>query len=250
MVSFSISLAQSATTLCGYYAALRALPWYSQILVTSLLGIISTIAVPLVVFALYYPYWIYLRPRYFSPFRHLPGPPVSEGHWFWGEAVQLINKEYGTYQTEWNRRFGGQPGQPGFIKTVGPIGMERLIVFSPTALRQIMNDYQYTKPPFATRILSQITGHGLLTVEYDVHKKMRRDLNPAFATKYLAAQYEECAPALAAMCDEFNRLIGDKDAEVVNAYDVVTRALLDIICVTAFGYEVSGGAFILNDDTS
>lgn len=236
MVSFS--LAQSATALCGYYAALRALPWYYQILATSLVTLSSAIVVPLVVFALYYPYWIYLRPRYFSPFRHLPGPPVSEGHWFWGEAIQLINKEYGTYQTEWNHRFGGQPGQPGFIKTVGPAGLERLIVFSPTALRQIMNDYQYTKPPFATRILSQITGHGLLTVEYDVHKKMRRDLNPAFATKYLAMQYEECAPALSAMCEEFDRLIGDKDAEVVNAYDVVTRALLDIICLTAFGYEV------------
>lgn len=185
----------------------------------------------------YYKAQIY--PRYFSPLRNIPGPPLSAKHWLIGQLPHLAGGEAGEpghLHAEWLRKYGDERQ---VLRTVGPFGWERLYFFSPTALRTIMTDYSFIKPSVYRRLLTMVTGPGLLTVEDDAHRKMRRALNPAFATKYLAMQYEEYVPLLQNLVDFIDNEIGKEGYEtVIDIHEYVERTLLDVISLTAFGHPI------------
>lgn len=59
---------------------------------------------------------------------------------------------------------------------------------TPAAAQQILTDetYDFPRPDFERNTLGKVTGHGLLTVEGDDHRAMRRMMSPAFSNAHLA----------------------------------------------------------------
>jgi hypothetical protein len=71
-----------------------------------------------------------LRPAYFSRLRSIPGPPL-EG-WLLGHFSSIVSGEPGIVAKRWQKEYGP------IIRTVGPLGRERLLVFTPEALQRIL----------------------------------------------------------------------------------------------------------------
>ncbi|KAF8203351.1 cytochrome P450 [Pholiota molesta] len=151
-------------------------------------------------------YQLYLYPRFLSPLRRVPGPPLGSA--LVGQFGEIINGEAGIPQRAWVKQYGP------VVRVVGPVGIERLIFMNPEAIQKILvSDWtDYPRPKFMRDVLGFATGYGLLTVTGNEHKQMRKAMNPAFSL-----------PNLVAQSDMY--------------YDAIEgKATLDIICATAFGY--------------
>ncbi|KAF8887027.1 cytochrome P450 [Gymnopilus junonius] len=198
-----------------------------------LFGSISGIVISVLFLRVFYN--VYLYPRFRSPLRHLPGPPL--GHPVYGQFLNIINGEAGIPQREWVKQFGP------IVRVVGPIGIERLMFLKPEALQKVLiNDWvEYPRPAFMRKILSSVTGNGLLTVTGNEHKQMRKAMNPAFSLPNLMAQSDMYYGPIEALS---NILRTEIDAEkepnngkVLLMYEWLGKVTLDIICETAFGYQ-------------
>ncbi len=142
-------------------------------------------------------YWLIVYPRFFSPLRHLPGPPVGEP--ILGQARKIFSTQVGMAAREWINEYGS------IVRAVGPVGLERLIFITPEGLHQILSRpldcprvrasplslvYSHCprQPLYLRNFFELITGRGLLTVMGDEHKQMRRVMNPAFSLQNLMAR--------------------------------------------------------------
>ncbi len=75
-------------------------------------------------------YQLYLYPRFFSPLRHVPGPPL--GSLLVGQFGEIIRGEAGIPQRAWVKQYGSM------VRVVGPIGIERLIVMNPDTIHKLL----------------------------------------------------------------------------------------------------------------
>ncbi|SJL03784.1 related to Cytochrome P450 [Armillaria ostoyae] len=177
-------------------------------------------------------YWLIVYPRFFSPLRHLPGPPVGEP--ILGQARKIFSTQVGMAAQEWINEYGS------IVRAVGPVGLERLIFITPEGLHQIMSrPLDCPRPLYLRNFFELITGRGLLTVMGDEHKQMRRVMNPAFSLQNLMAQtdmYYEPITNLVNIISTKLDLNGGKGA-VLPMYEWLSKVTLDIICETAFGYH-------------
>ncbi|SJL03999.1 related to Cytochrome P450 [Armillaria ostoyae] len=141
---------------------------------------------------------LFLYPYLLSPLRTVPGPPIGEP--ILGQSAKIFKYETGVVQREWVKKYGS------VVRVVGPVGVERLIFMTPEALYQILVKgwLDYPRPRYLRNILGLVAGYGLLTVTGDEHRQMRKVMNPAFSIPNLMA---------------------------------LSKATLDIICKTAFGYH-------------
>ncbi|KAK0467030.1 cytochrome P450 [Desarmillaria tabescens] len=177
-------------------------------------------------------YWLIVYPRFFSPLRHLPGPPVGEP--ILGQARKIFSTQVGMAAREWINDYGS------IVRAVGPVGLERLIFITPEGLHQIMSrPLDCPRPLYLRNFFELITGRGLLTVMGDEHKQMRRVMNPAFSLQNLMAQtdmYYEPITNLVNIISTKLDINGGKGV-VLPMYEWLSKVTLDIICETAFGYH-------------
>ncbi|KAK0488941.1 cytochrome P450 [Armillaria novae-zelandiae] len=177
-------------------------------------------------------YWLIVYPRFFSPLRHLPGPPVGEP--ILGQARKIFSTQVGMAAREWINEYGS------IVRAVGPVGLERLIFITPEGLHQIMSrPLDCPRPLYLRNFFELITGRGLLTVMGDEHKQMRRVMNPAFSLQNLMAQTEMYYEPITNLVDIISTkldLNGGKGA-ILPMYEWLSKVTLDIICETAFGYH-------------
>ena len=75
-------------------------------------------------------YQLYIYPRFLSPLRGLPGPPL--GSIIRGQFGEIISGEAGIPQRAWVKQYGP------VVRVVGPIGIERLIFMNPEAMHKIL----------------------------------------------------------------------------------------------------------------
>ncbi|KAL1746407.1 cytochrome P450 [Schizophyllum fasciatum] len=176
-----------------------------------------------------------IYPRFLSPLRRIPGPPL--GGIVAGQFPAIIRNEAGMLQRDWVKQYGP------VVRAVGPLGIERLIFTSSEALHKIMQTdaFEYPRPDFMRNVLGIVAGNGLLTVDGQEHKMMRKAMNPAFSLPNLAAQTDMYHEAI----DSLLEIIGNKvdedtseaKAPVIQIYEWMSKVTLDIICETAFGYR-------------
>ncbi|TDL20852.1 cytochrome P450 [Rickenella mellea] len=193
-----------------------------------------------------------LWPYVFSPLRVIPGPPII--HPILGQFPTLLHGVCGFLKRSWSSRYGS------VVRFVGPFGVERVMFLSPQALHKILvSDWQeYPKPDFVRNILGVSAGWGLLTETGDVHRQMRRNLNPAFSITSLAERERHnssfllrCTFHLAetdmyyeptyGLVEILNEGIEAEPTpslgKVFYTYEWLSKATLDIICLAAFGYR-------------
>ncbi|KAI0041379.1 cytochrome P450 [Auriscalpium vulgare] len=197
----------------------------------------------IVFFILYVLFNWLVYPRYFSPLRNLPGPPLENT--ILGHFGAIIKSGGSTLQMGWVKEYGG------VVRSVGPLGKERLLMLRPEALHKILvSDWMdYPKPNFLRKILGLVAGYGLLAVTGNEHRQMRKAMNPAFSLPNLMAQTDM-------YFDAINTLVGVLKAQIARApepskgkvfpmYEWMSKITLDVICATGFGYYPNS---LLNPD--
>ncbi|KAK7468924.1 hypothetical protein VKT23_003420 [Stygiomarasmius scandens] len=92
--------------------------------------------------------------------------------------------------------------------------------------------------------LGIVAGYGLLTVTGNEHRQMRKAMNPAFSIPSLMAQTDMYHDALDGLVDILNNNIEAEEKEIGKGkgkielmYEWMSKVTLDIICLSAFGYE-------------
>lgn len=210
--------------------------------------------VPLIALSLISAFAIYrtiIYPLYVSPLRHIPGPPLfPTPPWYnpfaWitapikGQFPAIINGEAGIPQRAWFKQHGGDKG---VVRVVGPLGIERLMFLSPEACERVLvrEWTEYPRPEFLQSILGLVTGYGLLTVEKNDHRQMRRMMNPAFSLPNLTSQMDKYHEAIDSLLRVFTgQIISARHPDegvVLPMYEWMSKVTLDIICNTAFAYD-------------
>ncbi|KAI0259303.1 cytochrome P450 [Gloeopeniophorella convolvens] len=187
------------------------------------------IALLLVAYGAFYAFYCaYLYPRYFSPLRGVPGPPLAG--WLLGHFPELTFGEPGV-------KYGP------VVRLVGPVGRERIVLLEPQALqRMLVADWiDFPRPKFLRDILGLVAGYGLLTVTGDEHRQMRRAMNPAFSIPSLMAQTDMYFDSTETLVDlikeQLDRLPDPSKGTVMKMYPWMSKVTLDIICDAAFGYH-------------
>lgn len=129
-------------------------------------------------------YRVVLYPRFVSPLRHVPGPPL--GGPIVGRMGDILKNEAGIIQREWVHEYGG------LVRAVGPMGMERLIVSDADLLKHVMVNasQEYRRDPFSQDVLGILAGYGIFHENGEKHRFLRRALGPAFTVSALSAQTE------------------------------------------------------------
>ncbi|KZV75242.1 cytochrome P450 [Peniophora sp. CONT] len=177
-------------------------------------------------------YRIVIRPRYISPLRNAPGPPVRNT--LLGHFNDVIMREPGTALMGWAKEHGP------VVRTVGPMGRERVLFLNSEALQKILvSDWtDYERPTILRDMLGLVAGYGLLTVTGNEHRQMRRAMNPAFSLPALMSQTEMYFDHIDVLTSIMRSQLADsKEGKVLHMYEWMSKVTLDIICATAFGYE-------------
>ncbi|KAB8233738.1 cytochrome P450 [Aspergillus alliaceus] len=174
---------------------------------------------------LLYALWkVFLKPLCFSPFKHLPKPPLDQ----W---------------PLWRDHEDGQRGgraQVGIIHCRGILNGERLIVSSPTALAKIASDnYTFIKPMAIKLLAGRVLGMGLVLTERDEHKQQRKLFLPPFAPKHIRDLY----PTFWRKSREVTERMGDEihatgaGNGVFEIGEWAARVALDIITLSTMGKD-------------
>ncbi|KAA1472366.1 cytochrome P450 [Dentipellis sp. KUC8613] len=174
-------------------------------------------------------YRVVLYPRYLSPLRHVPGPPL--GSVITGQFLNIIQSEAGMLQRDWVKQYGPA------VRAVGPVGIERVMLLSPEAMHKVLvSDWM----DFLKNILGIVAGYGLLTVTGNEHKQMRRAMNPAFSIPNLMAQTDMYYDSIEILIDILYSQVKQAvapEGKAMHMYEWASKVTLDIICDTAFGYH-------------
>ncbi|KAI9672958.1 MAG: hypothetical protein M1817_003122 [Caeruleum heppii] len=126
-----------------------------------------------------------LRPRFFSPLRHLPQPTGNK--FFMGQWHRMIGEPNGAPLQEWLNTIPND----GLIRYLSLFNDERVILTSPKALSEVLTQksYEFIKPPAFVQGLERLLGTGILLAEGDVHRTQRKNLMPAFAFRHVKDLY-------------------------------------------------------------
>ncbi|KAM0746438.1 cytochrome P450, partial [Meredithblackwellia eburnea MCA 4105] len=174
-----------------------------------------------------------LKPHLVSPTRHIPGP--ARHSLFWGNLQEIYKKPPGTLTREWAKRHGG------VVRFWGLFGAECILLTDPAGLHDVLvnRPYQFPKPPLLRRIISLLTGKGVLHAEGEDHARQRKILSPAFAPKRLRELtpiFVEIALKLKNKWMETIHHGTESDRAVIEVTSWLGEAGLDAIGLAGFGY--------------
>lgn len=131
--------------------------------------------------------WIYIVtkisvPFFLSPFRHLPSPP--------GAPFPLGNLDFnrGRPQAENIAEKIRSTPNDGVLVLWMPLYLSyQLLITRPETLMEMLNtrNYDWEKPAASKQFLERTIGQGLVSAEGDVHKAMRKNVQPAFSGHHI-----------------------------------------------------------------
>jgi cytochrome P450 len=186
---------------------------------------------------------IFIGP-YFSPLKNIPTAPQAP-------LRRRLFKEPNAFHFE--QWINNVPNQ-GLIRYFGFLNMERVLVTSPEAVREVLQEkpYDFEKQYAQKTHLQRIAGQGLVVVEGDVHKLHRKVMLPAFKPRFVNGCYgifRTKALQLATSISEYVQRASDRDSSekslgkmassrVMHLDDLVRRAVFDIAGLANFGYNI------------
>ncbi|KAK7911704.1 hypothetical protein PG985_014185 [Apiospora marii] len=136
-------------------------------------------------------YYLYVR-HLFSPFRNLPSPAQGP---LW---LRLL---YEPRLPEIEHWIDTIPNE-GLIRYHWLFNSERVFITSPEATKEFLTTsaYKFVKPKLQYTLANLIAGRGLLILEGEEHKQVRKTLNPAFSPanlrEWFPAQWKAAIDAL------------------------------------------------------
>lgn len=183
--------------------------------------------------------------EYTLPYNNLPGPPTAS--LLLGNMKEIAKNAPHVYQSKWHAQYGPTIRFPVLF------GGHRLLTKDTRALAYIVNNSDtFIKPPQMSRILTNLIGAGVLTVE-EGHRRQRRVLNPAFglpAVKNMMPIFWEHSYTLV---DKIQKFLDEPDlvasptppkpedivpgARKIDVCKYVAQTTLDVIGIAGFDYE-------------
>jgi hypothetical protein len=192
--------------------------------------------------------YLYLRvlAERMSSYRNLPGP--ANPSLLLGNMAEIMANPPAVYQSRWHAQYGPT------IRFRTLFGGHRLLTKDVRALAFLVNNSEaIQKPPQMTRILTNLIGEGVLTVETG-HRRQRRVLNPAFglpAMRNITPVFFEHGQAL---IEKLHGLIEDpsrpagpvpplpednvRGARKIDVCKYLAQTNLDVIGIAGFDYEL------------
>jgi cytochrome P450 len=118
----------------------------------------------------------------------------------------------------------------------------RVVIASPESLKRVLVTHvkNYPRADFAHRLLSPVLGNSVLLSEGDEHRRQRAYLSPAFHFVHHAGYQVSFAKSTKKLCDVLESLFQDDATCAARSLDMneyLTKMTLDIIGITAFGFD-------------
>ncbi|GIZ48250.1 hypothetical protein CKM354_001131800 [Cercospora kikuchii] len=130
-------------------------------------------------------YKLFIYPFYVSPLRHIPGP--KGGLPLLGHGMTLLERPAGRTYVKWMKEIPND----GLIQFGGYLHENTLLVVGPKALQEVLvtKAYEFEKPSKTRDALRPSLGDGLLFLEGDGHKFVRKNIMPLFGFRQIKALY-------------------------------------------------------------
>ncbi|KAJ3576433.1 hypothetical protein NP233_g446 [Leucocoprinus birnbaumii] len=208
--------------------------------------------------ALFIVYRVLLYPKYFSPYRHIPGPLAFvfssdlAKHFLYGPPLRANSPEG---QDDGYNKFN----DTNVIRIVGPLGLERLVLLSPLAWEHalITRWQDYPRPKFYRNAFKIVIGSGLLTTEGRDRVLMKKMIAPAFSLPSLVLRgsyavygvtmsrniIKQQTVLLYSLIDVLTQRVltleSPSSGVVLGIHEWMSKASLDMICSSAFSYDAN-----------
>ncbi|KAG9411318.1 hypothetical protein AC1031_016958 [Aphanomyces cochlioides] len=172
----------------------------------------------------------------FHPLSVVPGPKSS--HWFFGSLSDIIGARWsddGHYpepQLSWIKKFNGVICYRAVLEL-------RIMIADPEALKHVFttNGENYPRAELSRAFLRDLVGgDGLLSTEGEEHTHQRKMLVPHFGFGKIKEFVDVFATHVATLCNNLKEL-ADQPNVTVDMHAYFTELTLDIIGVSAFGYN-------------
>ncbi|KAJ4473121.1 cytochrome P450 [Lentinula aciculospora] len=189
--------------------------------------LIGAVTVALVIHSVF----LFIKSRFFSPLRNLPGPQGSS--WIFGSLKDISKNEEAVTQEQWVQEYGRTYKYPAlFNKNI-------LFTLDHKALNHVlMHHYVYQKHDASRFHFTRIVGPGLLVAEGDHHKLQRRVMNPAFGPAQIRDLTETFIDKSMELKDVWlSQIASSGGTAKINVLDWISKMTLDVIGRAGFNYE-------------
>lgn len=173
-------------------------------------------------------------PFYKNPLRHLPTAPNDTfpiGHMnFNGGKPPTDNIE---------KMFQNTPNN-GFFVCWGPLYLSNVVfVTKPETLTEMLNtnNYDWEKPAVAKRFLRRTLGEGLVNVEGNQHKAMRKAVAPAFSGHHIRELVPLFYSKSLQLANSMAREVRTSPNGILEITGLMSRVTLDIIGAAGIGKD-------------
>ncbi|KAJ3812883.1 cytochrome P450 monooxygenase [Lentinula aff. lateritia] len=175
--------------------------------------------------------FLFIKSRFFSPIRDLPGPRGSS--WIFGSLKDISKNEEAVTQEQWVQQYGRTYKYPAFLNK------NILFTLDHKALNHVlMHHYVYQKHDASRFHFTRIVGPGLLVAEGDHHKLQRRVMNPAFGPAPVRDLTETFIDKSLELKDVWSsQIVNGGGTAKINALDSISKMTLDVIGRVGFNYE-------------
>ncbi|GIZ38370.1 hypothetical protein CKM354_000178800 [Cercospora kikuchii] len=182
-----------------------------------------------------------IYPFFVSPLRHLPGPGLKGSIPLLGHGLTILERPAGTSALKWMKTIPNE----GLIHFRGFFYADRVVVVSPKALQEILvtKAYEFEKPAPLRNFLRFILGDGLIIVEGDSHKFLRKNLMPVFSFRHIKELYPIFWSKSVQMMRGISQQVAespesaDSKTSVVEINHWATKVTVDIIGLAAMGRD-------------
>ncbi|KAM6492860.1 Cytochrome P450 [Amanita muscaria] len=180
-------------------------------------------------------YDLFIWRKFLSPLRHLPSPPGSEA--LFGHTRKMLYDETGVMLREWVKKYGP------VLRIAGPGSNHNILIVEHEHLDKVLGKdaHNYPKPRAMLGVLEIISGYGLFAMSGNEHRLMRRSMSTAFSITNMMAQehfHHDVADRLVKIWkDQIGSVTEPSKGKIINLYDYMSKATLDIISLAGFGYD-------------
>ncbi|KAF4953562.1 hypothetical protein FGADI_5898 [Fusarium gaditjirri] len=174
-------------------------------------------------------FWGFLYPVFFSPLRHIPGPReyLSAAH----RSIAVKDRPSGDLFVDIANRYPGED-----LLTLNSF-RTHILVTNPQLLADLLahNCYDFTKPKRISSFLRHILGDGLIIVEGEPHKFLRKNSTPVFHFRHIKELYPMMWEKSQSLARAIQQDMTTSRSPVVELNSWASKVTLDIIGIAGLG---------------
>ncbi|SPJ73362.1 related to isotrichodermin C-15 hydroxylase (cytochrome P-450 monooxygenase CYP65A1) [Fusarium torulosum] len=177
-------------------------------------------------------FWMLLYPIVFSPLRGIPGPKayVSAAH----RSLVVKDKPAGDLFLELAEKYPGQD-----LIMLNSL-RDQVCIMNPQLLADLLvhNCYDFTKPKRISSFLRHVLGDGLIIVEGETHKFLRKNTTPAFHFRHIKELYPMMWTKGETLTKALKEDMFASRSSVVELNSWASKVTLDIIGIAGLGRKL------------